>query len=335
MVGGEQSFGDGGYGDTPLAEVLPVEPLAGLAGGGGRGPRAPHRRGAAPPHHRAGAAARGRATRSGGRCRRSTAVNLTRALGPGQGAAVLLEAPAVQAEGRPAPLVAVRQVGQGRTLAVTTDASWRWGFLAAEAGRRRPDLHALLELGAPLAGEGPGADAAAGRAGRADRRAGRRRSASPSPPTAPTSARPSGKVSVELVAEDGKRVAHGEAVAGADGTARVELRPPGPGAYKVVSRGGGGAGGGDHRGGGARRRPGGRRRGAPPRAAPLPRRGDRRRLLQRPRRRPAAPGRSTTPRWSRSDAGGPCRSGTAGGPWPCLAALLAAEWVLRRRWGYW
>ena len=31
--------------------------------------------------------------------------------------------------------LAVREVGQGRTLAVTTDASWRWGFVAAEGGQ--------------------------------------------------------------------------------------------------------------------------------------------------------------------------------------------------------
>ena len=42
-----------------------------------------------------------------------TAVNLTRALAPGAGATVLLEAPGVLVDGRPAPLVAVREVGEG------------------------------------------------------------------------------------------------------------------------------------------------------------------------------------------------------------------------------
>jgi hypothetical protein len=44
------------------------------------------------------------------------------------------------------------------------------------------------------------------------------------------------RVSAELVAEDGRTVARGEAVSGSDGGARIELVPPGPGAYKVVAR---------------------------------------------------------------------------------------------------
>src|SRR5207237_4695081 len=62
-------------------------------------------------------------------------VNLTRGLAPEDGARVLLENPTVLVQGKPAPVVAVREVGSGRTLAVTTDASWYWGFLAAEEGQ--------------------------------------------------------------------------------------------------------------------------------------------------------------------------------------------------------
>jgi hypothetical protein len=150
---------------------------------------------------------------------------------------VLLEAPTLAVDGRPAPLVAVREVGSGRTLAVTTDSSWFWGFVAAEeagAGASRayqrfwnnalrwlvrdpsltpvqvePDRPAVepgesigLSVSVRAADYGPGAGA---------------------------------PVSAELVAEDGRVVARGEAVAGADGVARLELAPPGPGAYKVVA----------------------------------------------------------------------------------------------------
>ena len=45
------------------------------------------------------------------------------------------------------------------------------------------------------------------------------------------------RVSAELVAEDGRPVARGDAVADRDGMARLELVPPGPGAYKIVARG--------------------------------------------------------------------------------------------------
>jgi len=38
------------------------------------------------------------------------------------------------AQGTPAPIVAVRDAGRGRTMAVLTDTAWHWGFLAAGAG---------------------------------------------------------------------------------------------------------------------------------------------------------------------------------------------------------
>jgi hypothetical protein len=44
-------------------------------------------------------------------------------------------------------------------------------------------------------------------------------------------------VTAELVDEGGRSVARGDAVAGDDGSARLELTPPGPGAYKVIARG--------------------------------------------------------------------------------------------------
>ncbi|WP_242396285.1 glutamine amidotransferase [Anaeromyxobacter oryzisoli] len=333
MVGGEQSFGDGRYGETPLAEVLPVAPLDGTA--------------------EAEAEVRPRLTAEGRRHPVTalapgdgpnaavwaalppiTAVNLTRALAPGAGASVLLEAPGVEVEGRPAPVVAVREVGHGRTLAVATDATWRWGFVAAESGQgsraylrfwngalrwlvRDPSLAPLqvepdapaVEPGAPvgLTVSTRGADwgPAAGK-----------------------------KVSAELRSDDGRPVARGEAVAGADGTARLELVPPGPGAYKIVAHAEGeaepataavavrGAGPEDAdvaprpelmsaiaeaTGGGSSALPGGELPDLALHEAEVVEIGR----------------RKAVPIWDR---------------WWTLAALagtLAAEWVLRRRWGYW
>ncbi|BDG08137.1 glutamine amidotransferase [Anaeromyxobacter paludicola] len=235
MLGGEQSFGEGRYGETPLAEVLPVDAAAGLGV--------------------TAEAVRPRLTPEGRRHPLTSLVpgegpneaawaalpplpglNLTRALPPESGAQVLLEAPAAQVLGRPAPVVAVREAGQGRALAVTTDSSWYWGFLAAEATGssrayqrfwsnalrwlvRDPELTPVkvepdrpqVEPGEPLgvtvtargADYGPAAGA---------------------------------PVSAELVSEDGKVVARAEGKAGADGAAHLELAPPGPGAYRVVAR---------------------------------------------------------------------------------------------------
>jgi uncharacterized membrane protein/SAM-dependent methyltransferase len=333
MVGGEQSFGDGHYGETPLGEVLSVVPLDGtsMAEGEVRPRLTPQGR-----RHPVTALASGEGANDAAWSALPpvTAVNLTRPLADGTGASVLLEAPAVLVQGRPAPLVAVREVGAGRTLAVCTDASWRWGFLAAEGGQgnraylrfwngalrwlvRDPSLAPLqvepdgpaAEPGAPvgltISARGPDWGPAAGR-----------------------------RVSAELVAEDGRSVARGEAVAGADGTARVELVPPGPGAYKVVARGEGDA---------TTATAAVAVRGAGPEdsdAAPRPE------LLsavaeatggafsaipggRMPRLEIADPEvveigrRKSVPIWDRAWYLG------------ALALCLAAEWVLRRRWGYW
>jgi uncharacterized membrane protein len=235
MVGGDQSFGEGRYGGTALAEVLPVAPVDGtgpndsevrprLTGEGRRHPVTSLAAGEGP-NEAAWAALPA-----------LDGLNLTRALPPGSGSAVLLEAPGVVVDGRAAPLVAVREVGQGRTLAVTTDSAWHWGFVAAESGAgirayqrfwssamrwlvRDPELTPLqVEPDAPATD--PGAAVGLSITARG-------------PDYGPASGR---RVSAELVAEDGRTVARGEAVSGSDGAARIELVPPGPGAYKVVAR---------------------------------------------------------------------------------------------------
>lgn len=239
MIGGEQSFGDGRYGETPLADVLPVAPVDGstmaegevrprLTAEGRRHPITSLMPGDAPNEAAWSALPP------------ISAVNLTRALPPGSGASVLLDAPGVSVGGAAAPVVAVREVGRGRTLAVATDASWRWGFIAAESGQgnrayikfwnsalrwlvRDPGLAPLqVEPEAPAVE--PGAPVGLSISARA-------------PDWGPAAGR---RVSAELVAEDGKAVARADGVADADGNARLELVPPGPGAYKIVAHGEGG-----------------------------------------------------------------------------------------------
>jgi uncharacterized membrane protein len=235
MVGGEQSFGEGRYGVTPLAEVLPVESLdgAGLV----EEPVSP-RLTAEGRRHPITALGSGEAASAAAweQLPALEFLNRTRPLPPGSGATVLLEAPGVLVDGRPAPVVAVREVGTGRSLAVTTDGSWRWGFVAAERGGgdrayrrfwgaalrwlvRDPDLSPLkVEPDQPSVEPGAPVGLTLGLRG-AD--------------FAPAPGRP---ITVELVNEDGRSVARRSVVSGPDGAARLELTPPAAGAYKVVAR---------------------------------------------------------------------------------------------------
>src|SRR6266568_436926 len=343
MLGGEQSFGEARYGSTALAEVLPVESpeAAGIATGAARPRLTPEGL-----RHPVTSLAAGDAPNEAAWAALPPlpAVNRTRALPPGSGARVLLDAPAVPVDGRAAPLVAVREVGSGRALAVATDASWHWGFVAAEdLGSSRAYQHfwnnALrwlvrdpsltpVQVEPDRPAVEPGEPVGLSISVRA-------------PDYGPGAGAP---VQAELVGENGQVVARGEAVAGPDGMAHLELTPPGPGAYKVVAT--------------ARPRCGS---GPCPPDAPIERAtGAVAVRASGPEDADAAP-RPELLRAVAQATGGTFSSVEAGLPevrltapevvevgrrkdlpiWDrgwFLAALvttLAAEWVLRRRWGYW
>jgi uncharacterized membrane protein len=335
MIGGEQSFGEGRYGETPIAEILPVATMEGarpvedevrprLTPEGRRHPLMRLAAGDGP-----NAAAWDALPALAG-------LNLVRPLPPGQGAAVLLEAPALLVDGRPAPVVAVREVGRGRTLAVATDSSWHWGFLAAESGRggrahQRFWLNAIRWLV-----RDPGTDAL--------QIAPDERAVEPGAPVGLTlSLRGADfgpgagqRIRVELIGDDGKAAVQGEAVTGADGEARLELQPPGPGAYRIVATAEGGAGvetgsaavavrGAGPEDADAAPRPGLLRALAEAtggRYAQLPG-GDLPELALQDPERVEIGRRKDVPIWDR------------GRYLALLAATLVAEWVLRRRFGYW
>jgi len=133
MIGGDRSFDLGEYAGTPIEGVLPVklgvkgelaneEPFRPvLADGGNQHP----------------------VTRIAGTvedsevawARLPTLDGMNRNRGLVDGAAALLTHPELTSGGDPMPVLAVREVGEGRTMALMSDASWRWSFSEAATGR--------------------------------------------------------------------------------------------------------------------------------------------------------------------------------------------------------
>jgi uncharacterized membrane protein len=134
MTGGTLSFDLAGYGETPLAPVLPVR----LGLEGIRHDESPFR----PKVTEAGLAHP--LTRLGSTPEETRAIwerlpaldgmNLSK--GGAAEAAVLLEHPTLRTpDGSPQPVLAVAEMGEGRTMALSVDASWRWAFSEAASGR--------------------------------------------------------------------------------------------------------------------------------------------------------------------------------------------------------
>ncbi|MBX3271604.1 MAG: hypothetical protein KF729_15165 [Sandaracinaceae bacterium] len=129
MIGGPLSFHSGGYTDTPIADVLPVElPRRGASRTIAEGAFAPrlaegmerHPLIELVPDPAQNAAAWGRLAELHG-------INRVTRVRPG--AAVLLEHPSETTDERARhPVLVLGTAGEGRTLAFTTDTSWRWGI---------------------------------------------------------------------------------------------------------------------------------------------------------------------------------------------------------------
>ena len=133
MLGGDRSFGLGNYQGTPLANVLPVE-----LGGQARADEQPFRpllteQGQRHPITRL--VADGAENQMWwDRMHPMDGTNVVRRAK--EGAAVLLAHPtASDADGAPLPILTVREVGKGRAMALTVDASWRWSLSEAAEGR--------------------------------------------------------------------------------------------------------------------------------------------------------------------------------------------------------
>ncbi|MCB9506494.1 MAG: hypothetical protein H6697_02360 [Myxococcales bacterium] len=129
MIGGDRSFGAGGYGSTVIADLLPVTlPASRGADSIDLGSFRPTLTAAGRRHP---------ITRVEFDPARNASVwdtlpvwnGTNRVLGPRDGAVVLATHPTLRgANGEPMPVIAVADVEKGRTMAVTSDGTWRWSF---------------------------------------------------------------------------------------------------------------------------------------------------------------------------------------------------------------
>jgi len=137
MVGGDLSFASGLYGDSALAEVLPVD----LAGIPTDGPGAYTTDNFRPRLTAEGRSHPASALSLDARINESRwaalppLVGINRVVGLRPGARALLVHPSQKSgDGKPAPVLAVSDAAKGRTLALLTDSAWNWGFEAAGNG---------------------------------------------------------------------------------------------------------------------------------------------------------------------------------------------------------
>jgi uncharacterized membrane protein len=141
MIGGDLSFASGGYGSTALRDVLPVELGPAPAAGG-----PPTDAEVTSDAFRPKLTAEGRShpvtslvldpRENELRWSKLPALDgVNRVPRLRAGAVSLLTHPTLRADGgKPAPVLVAGEAGKGRSLALLTDSSWHWGFLAAGEG---------------------------------------------------------------------------------------------------------------------------------------------------------------------------------------------------------
>ncbi|MEE2780260.1 MAG: glutamine amidotransferase, partial [Myxococcota bacterium] len=145
MVGGPLSFASGGYYGTPITHVLPVDIPPGFGEEAllddrpfrarltHAGTHHPITRLDMDPSENA---------RRWATTEQLEGMNLVTQTKPD--AVTLLEHPTLRdQQGKKMPVVAVREVGEGRTMAVMTDSTWHWSFLAGNKGGD-PRIHSAF-----------------------------------------------------------------------------------------------------------------------------------------------------------------------------------------------
>lgn len=136
MVGGDESFSEGGYFASPVETVLPVRLLPTNRSGDGNVNKQPFRMtltdtGRGHPITRLNYDGR-RNEEMWSRLPELYGANLVRGLAPG--AVALGYHPTLRGEDGPLPVLAVREVGKGRTMSLLADSSWRWDFINVGRG---------------------------------------------------------------------------------------------------------------------------------------------------------------------------------------------------------
>ncbi|HVY37076.1 MAG TPA: glutamine amidotransferase [Polyangia bacterium] len=141
MIGGDLSFASGGYGLTPLRDILPVElpPIAPTLDGENDPALTtdtfkPRLTPEGHTHPITSLVLNPRENEAGW-AKLPPLVGINRVPRVKPGAATLLVHPSAKGgDGKPAPVLAAGDAGKGRTLALLTDSAWHWGFLAAGEG---------------------------------------------------------------------------------------------------------------------------------------------------------------------------------------------------------
>jgi uncharacterized membrane protein len=134
MIGGDRSFDLGAYAGTPLAEVLPVK--LGVSGDAVDAAAFSPTLTAAGAAHPVTQLVADPVENAAVWKRLAPLDGLNLSMGARPEAAVLLEHPTRSAPGGgKAPVLAVMEVGAGRTMALMGDSSWRWSFGEAGAGQ--------------------------------------------------------------------------------------------------------------------------------------------------------------------------------------------------------
>ncbi len=233
MIGGENSFGEGGYHLSELAEILPVEPAGPPPSLEPFRPRLTSD-GIRHPVVRLASSAEQNA-QAWEALPALAGLNVTRAK---PGTRVLLDHPHLTVgDGRNAPVLALGEYGRGRSMALTVDSSWYWSMVAAGEGAGGPRAYERLWANAirwlvrdpeltPVKVEVASDELEPGTPVAATVHA-RRSDYGPADGAA---------LDVQLVEADTAQVVDRKAaVASADGAARVELKAPAPGPYRVVA----------------------------------------------------------------------------------------------------
>ncbi len=140
MIGGSLSFSEGAYDNTPIADILPVTLWPG-PGHIDEERFTPRLTKAGRSHPITQLGDLGRGDDPFAQLPALAGINLVRGVAPG--GEVLLSHPFLNADGEAHPVIAVREVENGRSMAILTDSTWTWSLPHVGAGGRG-DVHRRL-----------------------------------------------------------------------------------------------------------------------------------------------------------------------------------------------